>query len=245
MNAIPLDQRLIVALDVDTLDQALSLCDRLKERTKSFKVGSQLFTACGPSVVTCLKQRGLGVFLDLKYHDIPNTVAKAVAQATGLGADIINMHAMGGFEMMEAAAGAAEQVARNKGIPQPILLSVTVLTSMDEATYQDVLGTPGRSVAEQVLHLARLTKSAGLDGVVASPHEIGMLRKEMGPDFVILTPGIRPVSSDAGDQKRFLTPGEAVKLGANYLVVGRPITGAPDPARAAADILKEMGDALK
>ena len=245
MKTIPFDQRLIVALDVDTLDQALSLCDRLQDRTKSFKVGSQLFTACGPAIVSRVKRHGLKVFLDLKYHDIPNTVAQAVAQATALGADIVNMHAMGGFEMMEAAAGAAEQAAKQQGIPQPILLSVTVLTSMDEATYQDVLGTPGRSVAEQVLHLARLTKSAGLDGVVASPHEIALLRKEMGPDFVILTPGIRPAESVAGDQRRHMTPGEAVKLGADYLVVGRPITGAKDPVRAAADIIKEMGDALK
>ncbi len=245
MRSIPLDQRLHVALDVDTIDQALSLCDRLQGTTTSFKVGSQLFTACGPDAVSRIKQRGLRVFLDLKYHDIPNTVAKAVAAATQLGADIINLHAIGGFEMMEAAAGAAEQAAREKGIPQPVLLSVTVLTSMDEATYQDVLGTPGRTVAEQVLHLARLTKSAGLDGVVASPHEIAMLRKELGPDFVILTPGIRPADSVAGDQRRHMTPGQAVQLGADYLVVGRPITDANDPARAAADILKEMGDALK
>jgi len=245
MRTIPLDQRLIVALDVDTPQQALSLCDRLQGTTKSFKVGSQLFTACGPSIVARIKQQGLNVFLDLKYHDIPNTVAQAVAAAAGLGADIVNLHAMGGFEMMEAAANAALEAANEKNIARHILLSVTVLTSMDEATYRDVLGTPGRTVAEQVLHLARLTMSAGLDGVVASPHEIALLRQELGPDFVILTPGIRPAESVAGDQRRHMTPGQAVRLGADYLVVGRPITGAKDPARAAADIIKEMGDALK
>ena len=244
MSTIPLNERLIVALDVETFDQAVSLSDALRKTTKSFKVGSQLFTACGPRIVTHLKQAGLNVFLDLKYHDIPNTVAKAVAAATALGADIINLHAMGGFAMMEAASEATIETARELDIPEPALLSVTVLTSMDEATFQDVLGTPGRSLSEQVLHLARLTQSAGLAGVVASPHEIALLRKELGPDFIILTPGIRPASSDAGDQKRFLTPGAAVRLGADYLVVGRPITGAADPSAAAAAILQEMRNAL-
>jgi orotidine-5'-phosphate decarboxylase len=244
MRTIPLDQRLIVALDVETFDQAVSLSDTLRQTTKSFKVGSQLFTACGPRIVTHLKQAGLTVFLDLKYHDIPNTVAKAAAAATALGADIINLHAMGGFAMMEAASKAVIETARKLDIPVPALLSVTVLTSMDEATFQDVLGTPGRSLPDQILHLARLTQSAGLAGVVASPHEIALLRKELGPDFIILTPGIRPAASDSGDQKRFLTPGEAMKLGADYLVVGRPITGADDPAQAAAAILTEMRNAI-
>ncbi|MDI6739086.1 MAG: orotidine-5'-phosphate decarboxylase [Candidatus Edwardsbacteria bacterium] len=244
MNDIPLNQRLIVALDVETFEQAVSLTDTLKQTTKSFKVGSQLFTACGPRIVEHLKEQGLKVFLDLKYHDIPNTVARAVAEATALGADIINMHAMGGFAMMEAASCAALETAREKKTGTPLLLSVTVLTSMDEATFREVLGTPGRAVDEQVLHLARLTAGAGLDGVVASPHEIALLRRELGPDFVILTPGIRPAASDAGDQKRFMTPGQAVRLGADYLVVGRPITGAADPETAASAILTEMENAL-
>jgi orotidine-5'-phosphate decarboxylase len=245
MKSTPITERLIVALDVDGFDQAVALAGRLRQTTRSFKVGSQLFTACGPRIVGHLKQAGLNVFLDLKYHDIPNTVAKAVAAAAALGADIINVHAMGGFAMMEAAAAAALNAARDRGLPPPLLLSVTVLTSMDEATFQDVLGAQGRTVPEQVLHLARLTRSAGLAGVVASPHEIALLRQQMGPEFVILTPGIRPAGGVAGDQKRFLTPGQAVKLGADYLVVGRPITGAPDPAAAADAIIKEIADAIE
>lgn len=245
MAAIPLDRRLIVALDVPSFEQAASLSGALAGTIKSFKVGSQLFTACGPRIVEHLKQAGLSVFLDLKYHDIPNTVAQAVAQAATLGADLINVHAMGGFSMMEAAAGAAIEAARQRGLPVPALLAVTVLTSMDEATFRDALGTPGRTLAEQVLHLARLAKSAGMSGVVASPHEIEMLRRELGPEFVILTPGIRPAGAAAGDQKRFLTPAAAITLGADYLVVGRPITAAKEPAAAAADIMKEISDALR
>ncbi|MCU0607055.1 MAG: orotidine-5'-phosphate decarboxylase [Candidatus Edwardsbacteria bacterium] len=245
MATIPLDRRLIVALDVPDFDQAASLSGALGGTTRMFKVGSQLFTACGPLIVEHLKRAGLSVFLDLKYHDIPNTVAKAVAQAAALGADIINVHAMGGFSMMEAAADAAIGAAQQRGLPAPTLLAVTVLTSMDEATFRDALGTPGRTLAEQVLHLARLAKSAGMAGVVASPHEIALLRAELGPEFVILTPGIRPAGGDAGDQKRFLTPAQAVRLGADYLVVGRPITAATDPAAAAAAIKKEIADALR
>ncbi len=245
MSIIEPSRRLIVALDVDTFDQAASLIDQLSWATQSFKVGSQLFTACGPRIVEHLKRRGLLVFLDLKYHDIPNTVAKAVGQAAALGVDIINVHAMGGFSMMEAAADAAIGAAQQRGLPAPTLLAVTVLTSMDEATFRDALGTPGRTLAEQVLHLARLARSAGMAGVVASPHEITLLRAELGPEFVILTPGIRPAGGEAGDQKRFLTPAEAIRMGADYLVVGRPITAAQDPARAAAGIQKEIADALR
>jgi orotidine-5'-phosphate decarboxylase len=237
--------RLVVALDVPSLREARQLVNRLHKDVRWFKVGSQLFTACGPRVIEHIKSRGASVFLDLKFHDIPTTVAKAVAAATGLGADIINMHAMGGFEMMEAAATAATEAAARAEIHRPLLLGVTVLTSFDEATYQDVLGTPGRPLGEQVLHLARLAKSAGLDGVVASPQEIALLRRAMEPAFTILTPGIRPAGAAADDQRRLLTPAQAVRQGADFLVVGRPVTQAADPAAAARAIITEIRHALK
>lgn len=239
---IPAKDRLIVALDVPGLPEAENLMDRLGHSVDYFKVGSQLFTACGPRIVEAIKQRGFRVFLDLKFHDIPNTVAQAARSACRMGVDMLNLHAMGGFSMMETAAAAvAAEAAGNR----PLLLGVTVLTSMDEATFQDVLGTPGRSIEEQVLHLARLSRSAGLDGVVASPHEITMLRQSLGGDFVILTPGIRPSDAPADDQRRFMTPVQAVSAGADYLVVGRPVTAAPDPASAARRIIEEMSHAVK
>jgi orotidine-5'-phosphate decarboxylase len=237
--------RLIVALDVPDLKKAKELLNRLGPSVNFYKVGNQLFTSCGPEIIELIKNRGHKVFLDLKYHDIPNIVAKASQAAYELGVDMFNMHAMGGFSMMETAATTVTNSASSGQRPKPVMLGVTVLTSMDEATFQDVLGTPGRSIDEQVLHLARLSKSAGLDGVVASPHEIAMLRQELGNDFVILTPGIRPADSSSDDQKRFLTPGQAIKTGADYLVVGRPITAAKDPAEAATKITKEIEDALK
>jgi orotidine-5'-phosphate decarboxylase len=239
------DERLIVALDVPTLSQAEDLVKELSPAVRYFKVGSQLFTACGPAIIEVIKAAGTKVFLDLKFHDIPNTVAKAAAAATGLGVDMFNMHAMGGFEMMEAAANAVLEVSTASGHPRPLMLGVTVLTSFDEATYQDVLGTPGRSIPEQVLHLADLTKGAGLDGVVASPHEIELLRMRIKNDFVILTPGIRPEDSPSDDQKRFLTPRQAITLGADFLVVGRPVTGAKDKLLAVQKIQKEIQDAVK
>ncbi|HAD81321.1 MAG: orotidine 5'-phosphate decarboxylase [Candidatus Edwardsbacteria bacterium RIFOXYD12_FULL_50_11] len=244
MNISPRD-RLIVALDVPDLKQAQNLIDRLGSSVNFYKVGNQLFTSCGPKIVELIKERGHQVFLDLKYHDIPNTVARAAQAAYELGVDMFNMHAMGGFSMMETAATTVTNSASSDKKTKPVMLGVTVLTSMDEATFQDVLGTPGRSIEEQVLHLARLSQSAGLDGVVASPHEIAMLRQELGSEFVILTPGIRPADSSSDDQKRFLTPGQAISTGADYLVVGRPITAAKDPADAATKIIKEIEDALK
>lgn len=242
---IPKDERLIVALDVPGLAQAESLIKELSPAVRYFKVGSQLFTACGPRIVETIKSQGAKVFLDLKFHDIPNTVAKAAASATELGVDMFNMHAMGGFGMMEAAANAVLEFCSASGRAKPLMLGVTVLTSFDEATYQDVLGTPGRSIPEQVLHLADLTKGAGLDGVVASPHEIELLRMRIKDDFVILTPGIRPDDSSADDQKRFLTPRQAIAMGADFLVVGRPVTGAKDKLQAAREIQQEIQDAVK
>jgi orotidine-5'-phosphate decarboxylase len=242
---IPANERLIVALDVPSYSEAEKLIKDISGPVKYFKVGSQLFTACGPKIVELIKTQGGKVFLDLKFHDIPNTVGKAAVSAVELGVDMFNLHSMGGFEMMEEAANAAIEACSLFKKPKPVILGVTVLTSFDEATFSDVLGAPGRGIPEQVLHLARLTKSAGLDGVVASPQEIELLRKNIGKDFVILTPGIRPLDAEAGDQKRILTPGQAIALGADYLVVGRPITGAKDRNATANNIQKEIQDALK
>ena len=242
---IPANERLIVALDVPSYAEAEKLIKDISGPVRYFKVGSQLFTACGPKIVELIKAQGGKIFLDLKFHDIPTTVAKAAIAAVELGVDMFNLHSMGGFEMMEAAGNAAIEACAKFQRPKPVILGVTVLTSFDEATFSDVLGAPGRGIPEQVLHLARLTKSAGLDGVVASPQEIELLRKNLPQDFVILTPGIRPLDAEVGDQKRILTPGQAIALGADYLVVGRPITGAKDRNAAANNIQKEIQDALK
>jgi orotidine-5'-phosphate decarboxylase len=224
-------ERLIVALDVPTADDALRLVDRLAGRVSFFKVGSQLFTAAGPDIVRSLVARNLRVFLDLKYHDIPNTVAAAVKSAAGLGVSLLTLHGLGGQAMLEAAAS-----ARPEG---PLrLLAVTVLTSHDEASLADI-GLAG-PLTDSVRRLARLARDAGIDGVVASPLEAGLLREACGKGFLIVTPGVRPAGAQAGDQSRLATPAGAVSAGADYLVVGRPITDATDPAEAATGIVREM-----
>ena len=231
--------RLIVALDVDTLAGAERLVDRLQGLVTRFKIGSQLFTAAGPAAVESVHKRGAEVFLDLKYHDIPNTVAGAAREAARMGVLMFNVHAAGGRDMMSAAAQGAATAAKELGVRRPIALAVTVLTSLDRGALSRELGVAG-SVEGHVLHLARLAAEAGLDGCVASPNEIGPLRTNRGPAWVIVTPGVRPAGSAAGDQSRIATPGVAVRAGAHYLVVGRPITGAPDPTEAAAAVLQEM-----
>ncbi|MGE0460546.1 MAG: orotidine-5'-phosphate decarboxylase [Vicinamibacterales bacterium] len=230
--------RILVALDVDSRAKALGLADTLRGAVAGYKIGKQLFTAEGPDIVRALASRGDRVFLDLKFHDIPNTVAGAVSSAVATGAWMINVHASGGSAMMRAAAEAATNAAAARGTARPLVIGVTVLTSMDEAALAEV-GT-SRPVMEQVVHLARLAKGAGLDGVVASPLEIAAIRAACGPDFVIVTPGIRP-AGQAGrdDQARTLTPPEAVAAGATYLVIGRPITAAADPRAAAEAIAAE------
>ena len=228
MNA---SERLIVALDVPTADDALRLVDRLAGRVSFFKVGSQLFTAAGPEIVRSLVARNLRVFLDLKYHDIPNTVAAAVKSAGGLGVSLLTLHGLGGRAMLEAAAG-----ARPGGRLR--LLAVTVLTSHDEASLADI-GLAG-PLSDAVRRLARLARDAGIDGVVASPLEARLLREACGEGFLIVTPGVRPAGAQAGDQSRLATPAGALSAGADYLVVGRPITDATDPAEAAAGIVREM-----
>jgi orotidine-5'-phosphate decarboxylase len=226
--------RLLIALDVDTLPDATGLLERLHGVVTGVKIGSQLFTAAGPAAVEAARKRGFRVFLDLKYHDIPNTVAGAVRAATGLGVFMLNVHASGGTALMRAAAEAAATAAGQLGVPRPICLGVTVLTSLDRRALVEV--GVAASLDAQVLRLAELARDAGLDGCVASPHEVRFLRLALGPRWVIVTPGIRP--ADRGDdQRRTATPAAALAAGADYLVVGRPVTAAADPAAAADAIL--------
>ncbi len=228
--------RLIVALDVPTTAEATDLARRLAPHLAAVKVGSQLFTAEGPRAVHALRDLGLRVFLDLKFHDNPNTVAGAVAAARSLGVWMVNVHASGGSAMLRAAAEAAAK----GGAPdaRPLVLGVTVLTSLEESDLRAAFGTT-RTLREQVQYLAREVRSAGLDGVVVSPHEIADIRGACGADFLILTPGVRPAQTDPGDQRRVLTPGEAIRAGANYVVVGRPILAAKDPVEVAHRIADE------
>ena len=236
----PARERLLVALDVESGARALELADALRGSAGGFKVGLRLFTREGPALVRRLVDSGARVFLDLKFHDIPNTVAQAVESAVATGAWMINVHAAGGMAMMQAAARAAAETASRTGQPAPLVVGVTVLTSMDEAT----LRTTGveRPLLEQVLDLARMARAAGLDGVVASPIETHAIRAACGPDFAIVTPGIRGAAAggDKGDQARTMGPGEAVAAGATYIVVGRPIIASADPPAAARAILEEL-----
>lgn len=231
-------QRLIVALDVPHARAATELLNRLENTCRWFKVGLELFVAEGPAVLEPLLARGYSVFLDLKLHDIPNTVAGAVRSAAALGARMLTLHAAGGPEMLKTARAALEGLAA-----PPELLAVTVLTSMDRSQL-DAIGV-SQSPAEQVSRLARMGTEAGIRGFVCSPQEVGALRELTGPAGVLVIPGIRPAGAEIGDQKRIATPAEALREGASFLVVGRPITQAPHPAQAAEAILDEMGKALK
>jgi len=229
--------RIIIALDVPTKEEAIALVSRLKD-ARTFKVGLELFTAEGPALFRKLKALRKAIFLDLKLHDIPNTVAGAVRSAFKHGVQMTTIHTSGGREMMAKAAEVARQTAEETGRPKPVLLGVTVLTSLKGADLEEV-GQPS-DVAAQVLRLAGLAKAAGLDGVVCSPQEIEVLRREYGRELVIVTPGIRPVWAAAQDQKRIMTPAEAVAKGADYLVIGRPITGAPSPNEAFLRVVEEL-----
>jgi orotidine-5'-phosphate decarboxylase len=233
------EDRLLVALDVDALGEADRLLDLLAGAVTACKIGSQLFTAAGPAAVEHARKRGLRVFLDLKFHDIPATVAGAVREATRLGVALLTVHASGGRVMMRAASEAAAAAATEFGVPRPLVLGVTVLTSLDRADLGRDLGVAS-SVEGLVLQLAERARDAGLDGCVASPREIRMLRTLLPRSWVIVTPGVRPAGGSADDQARTATPGAAMRAGADYLVVGRPITAAPDPAAAAQQILDEM-----
>ena len=234
--------RLLVALDVDSADRALALADQVRGVAGGLKVGSRLFTMAGPDLVRRLVDSGSRVFLDLKFHDIPNTVAQAVDAAVRTGAWMINVHASGGSAMMQAAARAAAEAATAVGRPGPLLIAVTVLTSMDEETLRQAGVT--RPLLDHVLTLARMAHAVGMQGVVASPLETAAIRQACGPDFAIVTPGIRGASAgqEKNDQARTMGPAEAVKAGATYIVVGRPIIAAPEPRAAAEAIVAELSE---
>lgn len=219
------DSKIIVALDYPTMDTALVLANQLDPKRCKLKVGKELFTRSGPQVVEALTAKGFDIFLDLKYHDIPNTVAKACRAAADLGVWMMNVHTLGGQDMMIAAHEAISNHPQ-----RPLLIGVTLLTSMDEATFRQI-GLMG-SLEDTVLRLANLAQQSGLDGVVCSPQEAKLLRARHGKDFQLITPGIRPANSEVGDQHRTMTPLQAVEAGSSYLVIGRPITGATDPLQA-------------
>ncbi|HBO37481.1 MAG TPA: orotidine-5'-phosphate decarboxylase [Pasteurellaceae bacterium] len=219
-----MDNRIIVALDYETEKEALSLVDQIDPSLCRLKVGKEMFTTLGTDFVKQLHSRDFDVFLDLKFHDIPNTVARAVRSAADLGVWMVDLHASGGLRMMEEA----KKILEPYGKDAPILISVTVLTSMEDLDLLQI--GINASPMEQVIRLAHLTQRAGLNGVVCSPQEVEILRKNLGKDFKLVTPGIRPVGSAFGDQRRVMTPAAAIESGSDYLVIGRPITQADDPA---------------
>lgn len=225
--------KIYVALDYQSASDADALIEQLPSGKVGLKVGKELFTSAGPQWVSSLVEKGFSIFLDLKFHDIPNTVAKAVTAAAKLGVDVVNVHASGGSRMMKAAADALKETDN-----PPLLIGVTVLTSMDESDLKE-LGI-SKSVNEQVEYLARLAKSSGLKGVVCSAQEANMLKAACGNDFKLMTPGIRPEGSSKDDQRRTMTPAEAVTVGVDYMVIGRPITQSPNPAQAVENILASI-----
>lgn len=227
------NSRIIVALDYADEQSAMAFVDQLAPAQCRLKVGNEFFTRCGPALVEKFVSRGFDVFLDLKFHDIPNTVARACEAAADMGVWMLNVHALGGRDMMEAA-----QEALDKRTEPPLLIAVTVLTSL-QADDLKAVGIHG-SVNANVISLAGLARQSGLAGVVCSPQEAGSLRKQYGKDFLLVTPGIRPQDSDSGDQKRTMTPGEAIQAGADYLVIGRPITMADNPVQKMLTIESEI-----
>lgn len=227
--------RVIIPLDVPTVAEAFSLVDQLGDDADFYKVGFELFTRGGPQVVNELVSRGKRVFLDLKLHDIPNTVARSVTAASDLGVDLLTLHASGGPRMMEAAAAARSGSLK--------LLAVTILTSLTSEEMASVWDREVRSMDDDVARLAMMSKEAGVNGVVASALEVNRVRQQVGVDFLIVTPGIRPAGAESGDQNRVATPAEAVQNGSDYLVIGRPITESSDPPAAFATILKEIEEA--
>ena len=237
------DDRLIVALDVSTMDAMKSIVSSLGDSVSFYKVGMELFYAEGDQTVRYLQEHGKHVFLDLKLHDIPNTVAHGVSSLTRLGANLITIHGQGGPIMMKAAAEAARESAEKLGIERPKLLAITVLTSFDDESWTSIGGQ--LPIADQVIRLAKLAKESGMDGVVCSALEAKMIREACGPDFLIVTPGIRPFFAATNDQKRIATPSSALQDGASRLVIGRPITQAEHPQEAVRLIIEEMESVSK
>lgn len=236
-------EKIIIPLDVDNADKAVELVEALRDSVGAFKVGLELINAAGFEVFDAIRGAGASrVFYDCKLHDIPNTVAGAARAVVRMGVWMFNVHCCGGLAMLRAARESANEEAAHLGVDAPLLIGVTLLTSIDREALNDQLAVPGDAGA-YVRRMALLAKEAGLDGVVASPQEISLIREVCGPGFLIVTPGVRPVGSETGDQKRVMTPGEAVALGADYLVIGRPITKAGDPAAAALQIAREMSAA--
>lgn len=234
-----ISEKLIVALDVANLNYAYRLVGQLEDFVQTFKIGNQFFTSFGPASIRMLLEKQKRIFLDLKFHDIPNTVARAAEAATELCVDMFNVHVAGGMVMMRAAAEAAKLKAEQLGVNKPLVLGVTMLTSIEENQFQRDFETT-RRLMDQVAYFAELAQRAGLDGVVASPREIDAIRKACGADFVIVTPGVRPVWAVKDDQRRVMTPAEALDRGANYIVVGRPIYTSPNPKEAVVKVLQEI-----
>jgi orotidine-5'-phosphate decarboxylase len=239
----PYKQKLMLALDVDSREKAEEWVHKLKAHVGYFKVGLQLFTKEGPELVRSIRARGGRIFLDVKYHDIPNTVAKACESAVSLNIDFVNVHALGGKAMLAAAAKAVAETSARMRLPKPRLLAVTILTSHDARSLRQDVGLKGRPQAE-VRRLALMAKAAGCDGVVCSPQEIKLVRQACGPGFLIVTPGVRQAGAEKQDQKRTLTAGEALAAGADFLVVGRPVTGAEDPLAAVRLLAEDMAQSM-
>ena len=233
-------EKIIVALDVDSTKKAVELVIKLKDDVGAFKVGLELVNAAGLEVIQAVQEAGAAkVFYDCKFHDIPNTVSGASKAAAKMGVWMFNVHASGGSAMMKSARDAADSVALPSGAQRPLVIAVTLLTSIDQSTLCNELGVTG-TVQDHIRRMAVLAKEAGLDGVVASPHEVSVIREACGPDFIIVTPGVRPVGADIGDQKRVMTPIDAINAGSDYLVIGRPVTKAANPCLAARAIAKSL-----
>ncbi|MFQ5851287.1 MAG: orotidine-5'-phosphate decarboxylase [Candidatus Binatia bacterium] len=238
----PMRDRLILALDLDDLERVKKLVRLLAGEVGMFKVGKQLFLHAGPLGVKLIQEMGGEVFLDLKFHDIPTTVAKAAIEATRLGVKMFNVHASGSLEMMRRTVKDVNRVYRQEALRRPMMLAVTVLTSLDKYDLSKV--GVGGEVADQVVRLAVLSREAGMDGVVASPHEVARIRAACGRRFIIVSPGIRPQGKGREDQRRVMTPGEAIRMGADYIVVGRPIVETRDPLRGVKEIVSEMEESV-
>ena len=233
-------ERIILALDVDSREQALALVKNLAPHVGAFKVGMQLFNSCGPKIVEEINQLGGRVFLDLKFHDIPNTVAAAGRVITRLNCFMFNVHAAGGREMMRQVVEEVEDEAKKLAVAAPLSLAVTVLTSISQEELEEEIGVKGTKLKDLVVKWAVMAKECGISGVVSSPQEVEAIRAACGPEFKIVTPGIRPAWSEKNDQKRITTPSQALQMGADFMVIGRPITQAENPVEAALNIIGEL-----